>query len=373
MKTEKCFYRYLGITVLAYLILGLYALVALNLKVFNPVAKAIGNFSFEDFYYYILGSSSEQDTSRVVTIVDMTELTSRRDLAKTMAEITSLNPKVLGVDIVFEVLKEDSIGDQMLAEAAKATHGVFSYKIIDRTDEEVHSFFTPCESLTEGFTNMPRHLYDGTKRNLSIGRKHQGELRPSLIKLLADKYAGEEVMPLADKELRINFSPIHYEVISYANVLSNRNLIEDRVVLLGAMKEENDMHITPLGKMAGVELLAYGVETMLKHNKVRVAPIWLMIIISFLVTQMVVIIRLSYITFAKKQHPLLRSFLTLELVISLVVFTTVAFIVWIGFILFCKYNVSVNLAYGIAATACIYNATNLYDTIVELTTKKKTS
>ena len=366
-------FRYLGITVLAYLILGLYALVALNLKVFNPVAKAIGDFSFEDFYYYILGSSSEQDTSRVVTIVDMTELTSRRDLAKTISDISSLSPKVMGVDIVFEGLKEDSIGDLLLTESAKKCHGVFSYKLIDRTDEELHSFFTLCDSLTEGFTNMPRHLYDGTKRNLSIGRKHQGKLRPSLIKLLADKYAGEEVMPLEEKELRINFSPMHYEVISYADVLSNRNLIEDRVVLLGAMKEESDMHITPLGKMAGVELLAYGVETLLKHNKVRITPIWLLIVISFLVTLIVVILRWSYIKYAKRQHPLLRSFLTLELVISLLVFTTVAIIVWIGFILFYKYNVSVNLAYGIAATACIYNATNLYDTIAELITKKRTS
>jgi hypothetical protein len=70
---------------------------------------------------------------------------------------------------------------------------------------------------------------------------------------------------------------------------------------------------------------------------------------------------------------LLRSFLTLELVIALVVFFVVAFIVWLGFILFCEYNISINLAFGIAATACIYNATNLYNTIVELITKKKIS
>lgn len=369
----KNFCRVIGITVLAYLILGLYALVAVNLKVFNPIAKAIGNYSIEDFYYYILGTSEEQDTSRVVTIVDMTELISRRDLARTISEITSLNPKVLGVDIVFEGLKEDTVGDQMLTEAVMASHGVYSYRLIDRTDEAVHSFFTPCDSLTEGFTNMPRLLYDGTKRNLSVGRTHQGVLRPSLIKLVADKYAGEEVMPLAEQEIRINFSPLHFEKVSYADVLQNRELIEDRVVLLGAMKEEGDMHITPLGKMAGVELLAFGVETMLKHNTVWKAPLWLAIVISFFVTLIVTIIRLSYIGFAKSKHALLRSFMTLELVIALVVFVVVAFIVWLGFILFCKYNVSINLAFGIAATACIYNATNLYDTIVELITKKKSS
>lgn len=367
----KLFCRILGVTVLAYLILGLYAMVALNLKVFSPVAKAIGNYSFEDFYYYVLGTSNEIDTSRVVTIVDMTEVTERRDLAWTIKEITSLNPKVLGIDVVFEGMKEDCVGDEMLAEAVKASHGVISYKVSDRTDEASHSFFISCDSLTEGFINMPRSIYDETKRNLPIGRMHQGKLQPSFIKLVADKYAGEEVMPLADEELRINFSPMYFEVVSYANVLQNKHLIEDRVVLLGAMKDEKDQHITPLGKMAGVELLAFGVETMLKHNKVWNAPLWLVFIVSFLVTMLVTASKLLYVNFAKKRHLVLRSLLMLELVIALLAFTIIAVIVWIGFILFCKYNISVNMAYGIAATACIYNATNMYDTIVVLLTKKE--
>jgi len=369
----KLFYRTLGVTVLAYFILGLYALVAFNLKVFNPIAKAIGNYSIEDFYYYILGTSDGQDTSRVITIVDMTELKNRRDIAKTINDISLLHPKVLGVGIVFECLKEDTVGDQMLAKAVIESNCAISYKVYDRFDDAIHSFFIPCDSVTEGFVNMPRSIYDETKRNLPIGRMHQGKLQPSFIKLVADKYAGEEVMPLEDREMRINYSPLHFEVVGYADVLQNRELIEDRVVLFGATRDNSDMHITPLGKMSGVELLAFGVETMLKHNTVWKAPMWLVVIVSFLLTLLVTAIRLSYISFAKKRHPLLRSFMTLQLVIGLLVFVVVAFIVWVGFILFCKYNVSINLAFGIAATACIYNATNLYDTIVELITKKKSS
>ena len=369
----KHLYRILGVTILAYFILGLYALVAFNLKVFNPIAKAIGNYSIEDFYYYILGTSDGQDTSRVVTIVDMTELKSRRDIAKTINDISSLHPKVLGVNIIFEGLKEDSVGDQMLAKAVRDGHCAISYKVYDRFDDAIHSFFIPCDFVTEGFVNMPRSIYDETKRNLSIGRMHHGELQPSFIKLVADKYADTEVMPLEDKEIRINYSPIHFEVVSYTDVLQKKHLIEDRIVLLGATKDNSDMHITPLGKMPGVELMAYGVETMLRQSTAWKAPMWLVVIVSFLITLLVTAIRLSYISFAKKRHPLLRSFMTLQLVIGLLVFVVVAFIVWVGFILFCKYNVSINLAFGIAATACIYNATNLYDTIVELITNKKSS
>lgn len=98
---------------MSFVIIAIYALFALNLKVFSPVAKAIGDYSFEDFYYQIMSTSDGVDTNRVVTIVDMTELISRRDLANTISEITALKPKVLGVDIVFEGLKEDTIGDQI--------------------------------------------------------------------------------------------------------------------------------------------------------------------------------------------------------------------------------------------------------------------
>ena len=104
MLKNNSLIQYTGITVLSFVIISIYGLLAFNLKVFSPVAKAIGDYSFEDFYYQILGASAEVDTNRVVTIVDMTELYSRRDLANTISEISSLKPKVLGVDIVFEGL-----------------------------------------------------------------------------------------------------------------------------------------------------------------------------------------------------------------------------------------------------------------------------
>ena len=269
MLKNNSIIRYAGITVLAYVIIAIYGLLAFNLKVFSPVAKAIGDYSFEDFYYQILSTSDEVDTNRVVTIVDMTELFSRRELANTISEISSLKPKVLGVDIVFEGLKEDSIGDQMIREIARQSNAVFAYKIIDRTEEEVHSFFMPNDSIAEGYVNMPRQLYGGLKRHLSVGRTNNGKLYPSFIKKVADRYAGEEVLPLSDKNIRINFAPTHFEVIKYSDVMMHPELIEDRVVLLGAMKEETDMHYTPLGKIAGTELLAYGIATMLKHDDVK--------------------------------------------------------------------------------------------------------
>lgn len=364
MLKNNSIIRYAGITVLAYVIIAIYGLLAFNLKVFSPVAKAIGDYSFEDFYYQILSTSDDVDTNRVVTIVDMTELFSRRELANTISEISALKPKVLGVDIVFEGLKEDTIGDQMIQEIARQSNAIFAYKIIDRTGEEIHSFFMPNDSIAEGYVNMPRQLYGGLKRNLSVGRANNGKLYPSFIKKVADRYAGEEVMPLTDKEIRINFAPTHFDIVKYSDVMLHPELIEDRVVLLGAMKEETDMHYTPLGKIAGTELLAYGVATMLKHDDVKAITGWPMWLISFLVVMLVTIVRSLYMEFAVKRKLIFRTVLSLGLAVGLVVFSVVAVFVWIGFILFCEYNISINLGFAIAATAVIPSAINLYDTIV---------
>jgi CHASE2 domain-containing sensor protein len=159
--------------------------------------------------------------------------------------------------------------------------------------------------------------------------------------------------------------------ISYKEVSQHPELIEDRIVLVGAMKEEADMHYTPLGKIPGTEVLGYAIETMLKHNQIETAPFWVVVIVSFVITLFVVICRICYLDFAKSRGPILKPLLSTALFLGLVVFILVAFIVWISFILFCKFNYSLNVGYGIVATAFIYSATNLYDTFKSAFTKKK--
>ncbi len=366
-------WRYFAVSVLSFCVVGIYALAAFNLKVFNPVAEILDDYSFTDFYYKLLDGAAQRDTSHIVTIIDMTELTSRRDLADLFMEVHALHPKAVGVDIVFEGYKEDVLGDTMIAVAARTVKNfVFSYKIIDGEREEtVHSFFMPNDSIIEGFTNMPRQLYGGMKRSLSIGRTTKGELRPSFLKKVSEIYAGQEIVPLADKDLNINFSPTYFHVVPYDAVLENRDLIEDRLVLIGAMKEENDMHYTPQGKIAGVELLAYGTQTLLRQTEIKTAPTWLVLLLSFLLTLITAIWLDKYKKFTSRKKNLFNVLLSTSLIKGLILCAWVSIIVWITFILFCKYNYSISLAYGLSAIAFIYMGENLYDTIRDISIFKK--
>lgn len=366
-------WRYFVVTILAFCVVGIYVLAAFNLKVFNPVAEILDDYSFTDFYYKLLDGAGERDTSRIVTIVDMTELTSRQDLAELLTGIDALHPKAVGVDVVFEGYKEDVLGDTMIAVAARNVRNfVFSYKIIDSMDgETVHSFFSPNDSVTEGFTNMPRQLYGGMKRSVSIGRDVGGVVQPSFIKKVAEIYAGQEVVPLADKDLSINFSPKYYHVVSCDSIFEHRDLIEDHLVLVGAMKEEGDMHYTPQGKIAGVELLAYAAETMLRQSEIKHASTGVTMVVSFIVVFLSVILLSKYKRFTASKKTLGHVILSTSLIRGLLICLWLSLIVWITFILFCRYNYSISLAIAMSAIALIYMAENLYDTVRDTIVYKK--
>lgn len=367
-------WKYFAVTILAFCLVGVYAMAAFNLKVFNPIAEILDDYSFTDFYYKLQAGAGVQDTSRIVTIVDMTELRKRRDFADLFMEVNALKPKAVGVDVVFEGYKEEDLeGDTLLDMAVKQLQNfVFSYKIIDSMDgETVHSFFTPSDSVTEGFTNMPRQLYGGMKRSVSIGREVGGVVQPSFIKRVADIYAGQEVTALADKDLNINFSPKYYRVVPYDSIFENRDLIEDHLVLIGAMKEEGDMHYTPQGKIAGVELLAYAAETMLMQSEIKHASTGVTIIVSFFVVFFSVILLSKYKDFTTKKKTLGHVLLSTSLVRGLLVCGWVSVIVWITFLLFCRYNYSISLVIAMSAIALIYMATNLYDSIKDIRLFKK--
>jgi CHASE2 domain-containing sensor protein len=377
LRIASWLWRRSVVTALAFGIMGLYAVVALNVKVFNPISKAFADYSITDFYYDMLATGTP-DTSNIVTIVDMTELPNRRTLAMALEEIAECKPKAVGVDVVFEGLKEfDELGDRMIDDVAHAQpKTVFSYKLItDSWDgheyhQTVRSFFADS-LITQGYTNMPRNLYGGMKRQLSLGCYVEGELVPSLIKRVADEYAGEETMELADKNVRINFRPMEYKVVPPDSIMEYRELIEDRIVLFGAMTEEADMHYTPRGKIAGVKLLAYAIETLLKHNEIKEVPLWLTWVISFLVVLIAVVFLERYDRFVAKRSTLTKVVFGSILVKGLVRFAWIAIFMWLAFLLFSLFNISLNLAYAVTAIAFTVSANNLYDQLSKYFKEKK--
>lgn len=378
----KAFVRHIIITILAFVLVATFALIAYNIPFMGPIAEAIKEFEMTDVYCQILQDTNgdDEEVSDIITIVDMSDLYNRRDLAKALHDIEAQQPRVIGVDVVFEGLKEDSIGDEMLAEVALSSdYIVFSYKLLDYVNDSVghettvHSFFANEEgAVNEGFTNMPRNLYGGIKRKLSLGERAEGKVVPSFITMTANMYAGKETDAVTQSQVNINFIPRRYRVVQPDSIALHPEWIKDKLVLFGAMKDEYDMHYTPLGKMAGTELLAYSIETLLKKSEIKEVNGWLMAVITFLLVLLTQVVFGVYMEFAKKRkNRVLRFLLSASFMRGYLMFFWIAVWMWIAFILFYQFDISLNMGWALSAMAFLVLAQSIYDEFIVALKDKK--
>ena len=362
--------RHFIITIIAFMVVGVFVFVTINVSFLNPIARTLQDFSITDLYYQAQLSTAKPDTSRVVTIVDMTELYERRRIAETIEQIQLGRPKVLGVDIIFEGLKEDPQGDFMIEQLARMyNNNVYSYRLLDYNGKqkqftnEIHSFFTDSVHVIEGYTNMQRPLYGGIKRELSLSRKTCGEQKPSFVATIVNQYAEKPVVTLDDDDLQINFSPISFPRLRYDDVISHPELIEGRIVLLGAMGEENGMHYTPVGKMAGVELMAYAAQTLLTQYEVKKVPTSLLAVISFFLVFLTQLLQDCYEkSIGKLKSSLFRSLLSSSVALGVITFIWMVLLMWFAFILFNMTSISLNLGWALSAIAFVDAARSFFDT-----------
>ncbi len=375
--------RSISISLIAFFLVWSIAFIAVKLPFMGPISEAIKEFEMTDTYYQILQDTDDEDDAEVsdaITIVDITELYSRRELAQTLDNIMEQHPKVVGVDVVFEGLKEDTVGDRMMAEVA-LTHDniVFSEKLLDYKDENtgftdmVHSFFAEEPgTVNEGITNMPRNLYGGIKRKMQMGWKVQGEMIPSFISMVSAMYQGSDSIVTADKTLNINFVPKHFPILLPDSVAAHPELIKGRAILFGTMKDEYDMHYTPLGKMPGTQLLAYAIDTVIKRSEVKEVNGWLMALLSFLLVLLTQYSFARYKTFAAgRKNRFARFVMSMTLIKSYLTFIWIALWMWVAFMIFYLYDIQVDIGWALSAIAFLALAESIYDEVKQAINNRK--
>lgn len=348
--------RPLAVAGFAFVIVWGYALIALNLSFLNPISDAIKSFSFTDKYYQMM----DERESHAIVIVDLASLRDRGGIALALREIVACRPAAIGVDCIFEGEKPDTLADNALRElAAGCPDIIFSCRLLDEQaggigyTKRVHSFFADEMPVREGVTNMQReNLYSGIKRELNPGWMLNGGMQPSFVGELVNLYAGKEMVRVDDKALKINFSPTDFPVIQPSEIPDSREEIEGRIVLFGDTADETDMHYTPLGKMAGVKLLAYATQTVIEGSQVRKLPLWLQVIGSLLLVMLTNAMQEAFIRQTSgSKHLFVRHIVGSGYVRGLLTFLWVALFVWAAFICFCLYKLCLEMAWAIAAIA----------------------
>lgn len=365
--------HHICVTLLAVGIMGFFAAITVWAQPLDPIRRAVGNFSFTDIYYEIQNSTSEPDTSRIITIVDLTRLTNRADIAQTLRDIEDGHPKVIGVDATFDNVGEDFEGnDELIDVAGSYDNIVFARKMLDWSGNDsigwtrtIRSFFTEIVDVKEGTVNMPRGgLYDSMKRQLPFDETYQGERHLSIISQVANIYAGKDMVKGRTGDMNINFSPTHFRVLQPEEVASHHEMIEDQIVMFGAMFQNEDTHWTPVNKIAGIELLAYGVQTLVYSKEVKTVDFLPTCLFSLLIIFLVQLLQNLYLSRTLISRNLFVKYVVgSTYVLNILTFLFTSVFIGISFLVFKKFNISFNLAWGLSVIAFLGTSRSMFAAI----------
>ena len=345
------------------LLLGLLRAITINIDFLNPIANALDDFSVTDVIYEIQHDESKARMNDIITIVDMTELTDRGDIAYLLEEINACEPLVMGIDLIFEGKKDDSIANEMLKESVKVmgSKAVYSTKLVDYNSNSqsfsrsVQSFFANEIHIAEGYTNLNDNLERRRIRDFSIMQKLNDNTQLSFPAKIA-AYFNNSLEQLDSQDLLINFKNEKFPVVKYDEIQEKRELIEGHIVLIGALTEEQDMHNSPIGKMSGLELQAYSLLTLLEHKNIQKIPNWLEWLLVLLVCYLLEIaIDIVWQWVKKKDKSAFMVFLKESNLVSVVMlFIGLLIVCWLTYILFVKRGLLVpgGLIMGMMALTC---------------------
>lgn len=321
------------------------------LSFFDPVKRSLDNFSLKDIYYEIIQEAETEHSSNIITIVDMSDVYRRDHIASIIEKIDSCEPAVLGVDIVFEGLREDSEGnDSLIHVISRATNKiVFASKLTDGKTEKgeedklsfagsVHSFFGEAIPITEGFTNVDTDVEGKTLRMFPMSRLCGNDTVYSFTAQVADTYQDSIIGQTNEEDRTVIFSGTKIDSIHCDSIWKHRELIKDRIVLLGALNDYADKHYTPIGRIPGVEFQAYAIQTLLEHNDVKTMSNSMMWFVSILVIYLSLVLRVSlYMHLKRSGHPFAAFFTDSSIGFTFLTFLWFCLLVMLNFLVFAAY------------------------------------
>lgn len=261
------------------------------------------DFKITDFYNIVADSRDVRQLDDDVVIVNI-DNADREEIAMMLDRIMSYQPKAVGLDVTFDE-RRDSIVDDYLEMVAdnfpNLIEAITVAPVEDKRgifDVAEHSFYIDSARFDRvGVVNLPKKFDGGVVRQFIVDTPlSDGDTLYSLPVKLAMLVAPEKVDVLRKRGASletINYPSRIYRTFDAADVDSFASVIENRIVLIGAMNDLGDKHLTPLGSpMPGVEIHARALSTILSGDYIKVVPQWLNIFAAGLVCYLFLLLNL---------------------------------------------------------------------------------
>jgi CHASE2 domain-containing sensor protein len=378
------------VTVLIFAFIYLFRFLFLNMHALDPFNYGIKDYEITDIVYSQLHDPSDEGVQQDIILLNSGSEVNRNRLAKTLQQLQELEPAVVGIDILFDQIR-DTRQDSFLNETLRSFPNIVLAAELPLYDQQkkqfdsltnCHPYF--CGGQQLGFTNFVSEETSTIRLFAPLQATTKG-LEKAFSVQVAEAYAPERVAQLLQrggKVERINYTGSstfgNFYKYSYDQLLDSvlfeqikaNARFKDKIVLVGFVgnhqpgEPDLDRLFTPLNQryagktlpdMYGMEIHANIINMILDGNYIFEFPLWLLEVLAWLYCYAnVLLIRRIYEKIPDQFHGITRL---LQIAEFLIIFFLIAF-------LFYFFRIQLDFASGILALVLAYDFVMIYESFI---------
>ncbi len=335
----------------------------INFYFLNPLKLALKDFDFNDITYAKLSASqlSDKEHSTLdpnIVIINIGH-EDREGLAYLIEKTAALEPKVMGLDVVFGGPAEEPSKDSLLRSVIqKHKNLVVAYKIDwqDKKEFVKLDFFGDVAHI-KGYANMIGESDEEkrTIRDYPVYEKHKKKKYYSFGTTLVKEYndsAYERLVDRKKKQELLNYSrhTNQYRIVSAEDLLTDRvepSYIKNKIALLAYISfDPNDvedkfyspMNANFVGKstpdMNGIVIHANFISMVLEDNYIKKLPSW----VNWLVAVLICWLHMSFFV-----RYYLENHIWFHLVAKIAQLLSAILFAYLGMLLYDSFNIKLDM------------------------------
>lgn len=372
-------------TIAVFLVMGMFSFLPINTHFLDPIHLALSDFDYNDMAYSQMHKNEDTATDTSIVIVNI-GYGDRLAIAGMIDKVNTFNPKVIGVDVLFNEKKDPAV-DSILAQQFAASNKivtVFNYSGGEDHHEAVHDkadnkgiFF--AKSLHQGFANFVGEE-EGVIRHFTpfLKEEHYESFAAAVVKI-ADPKSYQTLLDRDQLTEIINYtrSADKYLVLDGNDLVSGKadgSVLANKIVLLGYVsKNANDVedkHFTPLNQkyigralpdMNGIFIHANIISMIKANDYIHRMPSWLMWSIAFL---------LCWLHMALFIKDYLDNHIWFHLLAKIAQIISAVFFVYLGLLCFYQFDTQMNMVATLAAIILAVDVLYFYEAFATWLHKK---
>lgn len=233
-----------------------------------------------DLYAQVADARPVRQLDDRIVLVDI-GLADREEIAEALQTLSICEPKAIGMDINFPLPGDN---DSTLLEAISTTPGLVAPIGIEQKADGKFAladrpfFYGTVPGLRYGVINLPAERENASIREYAVDYPTEDGRLTSFVMAVADiaePTAAADTRRRGNPRETIDYASRQFRSISLDEIADNVGLINNRIVLLGALTDAADMHASPVNSyMSGLMIHAYSLSSLLDRKWLTVIPGW---------------------------------------------------------------------------------------------------